>query len=612
MSKPLPVLVSFGGVNSAGRSSSHHAHARVTHQTLSQDRRLATFDSLRQLSNRPTATDDELLAGTLIRQIGGDHFDPYAVPWNQPLSVQAAGAEASIEIPSKQVPETIPAGWSVSAGSLEQTSQINLKGQHDWLLPTTRDFDVKVASQLPDGFDPISLYPSRNHPRGVAMSVYAASDTLGNLGLTWDAISSLVSPDQISVYAGSSMGQLDDKGFGGMLKQRHRGGRVTSKQCPLGMAQMPGDFTNAYVLGTAGATGATIGACATFLYNLRHAVHDIREGRARIAIVGAAEAPINPETMDGYLAMGALATDKELRALDGLDPSQAPNYRRACRPFAENCGFTMGESAQFVVLFDDALALETGASVFASVPDVFVNADGPKKSISGPGIGNYLTVARATACAQALLGDELLRTAGFVHAHGTGTPQNRVTESAILNKVAAAFGINDWPVAAVKCYLGHSLAVASGDQLAMALGTWDSGWLPGIEASDTLAADVLSENLSFCLDHRELAPEQMAYALINAKGFGGNNATATVLGPTQTVKLLRQRHGLQAMLNWEQKEAITAQERRDWERSVVAGEAAVRYRFDDGVLGDEHVLISADELQLGERSISLRYDNPYA
>ena len=493
MSKPLPVLVSFGGINSAGRSSSHHAHGRLIHQVLSEERRQQTFASLRQLCNRPEATDEELLAATLIRQIGADHFDPQAVPWNQPLSVQAAGADVHLELASKQVPKTLPTGWSVSAGPTDQTSRVALQGQHDWLLPTTRDFDVKVASQLPDGCNPTALYPSRNHPRGVAMSVYAASDALGNLGLSWDAIVSLVAPDQISVYAGSSMGQLDDKGFGGMLKQRHRGGRVTSKQCPLGMAQMPGDFTNAYVLGTAGATGATIGACATFLYNLRHAVHDIQEGRARVAIVGAAEAPINPETMDGYLAMGALATDKELRALDGLDPSCTPDYRRACRPFAQNCGFTMGESAQFVVLFDDALALETGASIFASVPEVFVHADGPKKSISGPGIGNYLTVARATACAQSLVGDELLRTAGFVHAHGTGTPQNRVTESAILNKVAAAFGISDWPVAAVKCYLGHSLAVASGDQLAMALGTWDSGWLPGIETSDTLAEDVVSE-----------------------------------------------------------------------------------------------------------------------
>ena len=30
-------------------------------------------------------------------------------------------------------------------------------------------------------------------------------------------------------------------------------------------------------------------------------------------------------------------------------------------PFGENCGFTMAESAQVVILMDDALALELGA-----------------------------------------------------------------------------------------------------------------------------------------------------------------------------------------------------------------------------------------------------------
>ena len=64
--------------------------------------------------------------------------------------------------------------------------------------------------------------------------------------------------------------------------------------------------------------GASLGACASFLYNLRHGIDDIRSGRARVAFIGAAEAPITPEIMEGYSAMGALATVKGLRQLDGL------------------------------------------------------------------------------------------------------------------------------------------------------------------------------------------------------------------------------------------------------------------------------------------------------
>ena len=137
-------------------------------------------------------------------------------------------------------------------------------------------------------------------------------------------------------------------------------------------------------------TGFAFGMGVDRMVLVRHGIDDIRSGRARVAMIGSAEAPINPEVMEGYAAMGALATDKGLRQLDGLADSQTPDHRRACRPFAENCGFTIAESAQMLVLFDDALAMELGATVFGAATDVFVNADGFKKSISGPGVGDLV------------------------------------------------------------------------------------------------------------------------------------------------------------------------------------------------------------------------------
>ena len=63
------------------------------------------------------------------------------------------------------------------------------------------------------------------------------------------------------------MGQLDFNGSGGMLQSALLGKRVSAKNCPLGLAEMTADFVNAYVIGVT--TGANVGACATFLYNLR-------------------------------------------------------------------------------------------------------------------------------------------------------------------------------------------------------------------------------------------------------------------------------------------------------------------------------------------------------
>ncbi|HBP69724.1 MAG TPA: beta-ketoacyl synthase, partial [Alcanivorax sp.] len=92
--------------------------------------------------------------------------------------------------------------------------------------------------------------------------------------------------DEVAVYASNAMAQLDDNGLGGMMRAPALGHRTTSKQCPLGLGEMTADFINAYVLRSAGSTGGMLGACATFLYNLERGVHAIRQGRARLVVVG--------------------------------------------------------------------------------------------------------------------------------------------------------------------------------------------------------------------------------------------------------------------------------------------------------------------------------------
>ena len=609
----LPVIVGFGGINGAGRASGHHAFRRMVYSALpraQQQRTLAALAALMQPRVGDTERERYILDHSLVRRVESQHFDPDSVSWNQRFPTQSNGQPVSFDLARKHLPDQIPPDWVVSPTS---DTHVNVKivGQQDFYLPTHREFEVKAAGQLPTGFEPGTLYPSRNHPRGLQMSVYAASDALGSLGLDWDTVRRRVGIDQMSVYAGSAMGQLDGAGIGGMIKARYLGQRVTSKFCPLGLAEMPADFVNAYVLGSLGSTGASLGACASFLYNLRQGIEDIRQGRARVVFVGSSEAPVNPEVMEGYAAMGALATDKGLRHLDGLAEDQEPDHRRACRPFAENCGFTIAESAQMVVLFDDALALELGATVFGAATDVFVNADGFKKSISGPGVGNYITMAKAVAAARAIVGERALRSGGLVQAHGTGTPQNRVTESAILDATARAFGIADWPVAAVKCYLGHSLGSASGDQLTATLGSWQDGIIPGISTIDAIAADVHHQHLSFSNTHRQTDPQQLAYAVINSKGFGGNNASATVLSPATVNGMLQRRYSKQEWRDWQRANEAVRERQQAYDDGMLAGTVKPVYKFDHGVLADADVELDAHQIRVAGQPVSLDLVSAY-
>lgn len=620
----LPVIVGFGGVNAAGRSSGHHGYRRMVIDALSATQSEHTLQSLATMMNLKGAEDpttdyvldaamrEHILLSTLIRQIDSDHFDTENIEWNRRLEVAPSDSSGSISFVSRnvQLPDNPPANWVITPIDSQQ-SKVEIKGNCDFLLPTNMQAKVRAAGQLPKGFDPKLLYQSRNHPKGLQMTVFGASDALGQMGIDWSTIQKHVSPEQISVYAGSGMSQLDANGNGGMLSARLKGKKVTSKQCPLGFAEMPADFINAYILGSLGTTGTSMGACASFLYNLRQGLMDIQTGKSRVVIVGNSEAPITPEVMEGYAAMGALATDAELVALDKHLGLNTPNYQRACRPFADNCGFTIAESAQFIVLFDDELAVELGASIYGAVTDVFVSADGFKKSISSPGVGNYITFAKAAAAAQSLLGEQALKHRSFVQAHGTGTPQNRTTESHILNETAKAFGIEHWPVAAVKSYLGHSIGAAAGDQIMASLGVWSHGVIPGIHSIDAVAEDVYASNLSIQSKHHEVGEQAMDVSIINAKGFGGNNATANIIAPHIVQKMLEKKYGKPMMTNHQKANESVVAASQVYDEKMTAGLAPPTYRFNHNVLSGDDIAITQDKLTVDGNDISLTEESPY-
>ena len=583
---------------------------------LSDEARERTFASLAALMNLDGASNDQatreqILQQTLIRRLETNLFDAKHIPLHKRARIRGLEESVSFKTKRNQLPDNMPDSWAVHENE-DGTATVTVNGELDVLFNDTRSSRVLAAGQLPTGFDPEALYQSRNHPRGLQLTVYGASDALNALGINWEIIKDKVPADQISVYASSAMGQLDTHGSGGLLQAGLLGKRVTSKNLPLGLAEMTADFVNAYILGNIGTTGANIGACATFLYNLRQGIQDIRSGKYRVSIVGGSEAPLTPDVLEGYRTMGALAEDDALNKIDGVGDGEA-NHRRACRPFAENCGFTLSEASQFVILFDDELALELGANIYGAVADVFINADGFKKSIPGPGIGNYVTVGKAMGAIRAILGEESLKQRSYMQAHGTSTPQNRVTESHIFNELAASFGIAKWPVAAIKAYIGHSLACASGDQLITSLGVWNDGIIPGIVTSEVIADDVHQTNLDFMLQHREVGPEAMDATLINSKGFGGNNATAAILAPHIVRKMLTKKHGNSAMaahqaLNEQVQDRVKA-----YDESMIQGENSTIYNFGVGVIDGEELQISETDISIpGQKNpVSLDVPNPY-
>lgn len=608
----LPVIVGFGGYNAAGRSSGHRAYHRMIFESLSPMAQQETILSLAALMKLAVWEDgswsvdgqlqspeacaqlcrEAVLQGTLIRRIEASFFDPDAAVANKSVRWEVSAGADLFVLATKNLPEPLPLHWDVTAID-DKFSQVKLTQPLDMFLPCAAPMAVQAAGQLPSGFNPGAHYKSLNHPRGLQLAIMGASDAVHSIGIDWETIVNAVQPDEIAVYSSSVMSQMDSTGFGGMMQARTLGGRPTSKQLALGLNTMPADFVNAYVLGSVGSTGGVTGACATFLYNLRIAVDEIKAGKRRVAIVGSSEAPIIPEVIEGYSAMGALATDANLAKLDG---GTSVNHRRSCRPFGDNCGFTIAESSQYVVLMDDALAIELGADIQGAVPGVFVHADGYKKSISAPGPGNYITLAKAVGLAVQLLGAEKVRHASFVQAHGSSTPQNRVTESRIFDRVAEYFGIEQWPLSAVKAYVGHSLGPASGDQLGSTLGVFAEGVLPGIKTIDGVAADVAQGRLSISTQDQVLAKPQAAF--LNSKGFGGNNASALVIAPEAVFTLLAKRYPAPVLAEYEEKRITTRERAKAYFDQADKGDLQAIYRFGEAILHEDDLRFSPEGLHI--------------
>lgn len=622
----LPVIVGFGGYNAAGRSSFHHAYRRTVLNSLNDEARTRTLLSLASIMRLVDYQDghyvdrdgdvlnaeqvalkhrDYIEQNTLIRRIHSGLFDVDNVPGNRAVALQNMKS-TSFNLRRRDLPNPLPEGWQVETID-DREVKVTMQGDLDVKVTSFRELEYQAAGVLPTGFEPAEQYNSRFHPRGLQMAILGASDAINSMGISWQAVQEQVDPDQIATYACSGLGQTDEYGIGGYMQARLNSDRATSKQMALGLNSMPADFVNAYVCGNVGTTGSMAGACASFLYNLRLAVDDIASGRHRVVICGSSEAPVNQEVLEAFGAMSALASDDRLAKLDGVEQA---DHRRASRPFAENCGFVMGESTQYFILMDDELALELGADIHGAVTDVFVNADGFKKSISSPGAGNYITLAKSVAAARSILGDDVIRNRSLIQAHGSSTPQNRITESMIFDKVARAFDIKDWPVTAVKAFVGHPLGPASGDQLASSLGVFADGILPGIKTADHAAEDVVDERLDIVFADKA---GDIDVVFLNSKGFGGNNSTATVMSPKVAETMMEKRYGSDKMDAWRAQRELTRATAQDYDNAAIQGDLRVIYNFGTGLIDENALSVSQSELNFAEftNSVNLDLKNPY-
>ena len=111
----LPVIVGFGGINPAGRSSGHHAYKRLVVDKLASKQADATFQalgSLMQIAPDRRLTDDGkqyMRDHTLIRKIETNLFDPDHILVQKTAQLGTASTEPiCFTIKRNQLPDVVP------------------------------------------------------------------------------------------------------------------------------------------------------------------------------------------------------------------------------------------------------------------------------------------------------------------------------------------------------------------------------------------------------------------------------------------------------------------------------------------------------------------------
>ena len=257
--------------------------------------------------------------------------------------------------------------------------------------------------------------------------------------------------------------------------------------------------------GFKGPLGTPVTACAAAAQAIGDGMRMIRSGEAEVVVCGGAEASIDPVTIGGFGAARALAASFNDRPTE------------ASRPFDQGRdGFVLAEGAAVLVIEKLSHARARGAEPLAVLAGYGTTADAYHLTAS-PANGEGAQRAMRLALKMGSLSPADV---GYINAHSTSTQVGDAAEIAAIGAVFANRG-KHLAISATKSATGHLLGAAGAIAAIYTIMALRTGVLPA-----TLNLDNPDEDAKvFDLIAKVARPKSVAYALVNAFGFGGVNAS---------------------------------------------------------------------------------------
>lgn len=234
-------------------------------------------------------------------------------------------------------------------------------------------------------------------------------------------------------------------------------------------------------------------ACSSSANTIMMGADLIKTGRADIVVAGGTEC-LSRYHVNGF---------NTLMILD----------REICKPFdRDRAGINLGEGAGYLVLETAASAARRGVVPIGKVAGYGNVCDAYHPTASSPdGFGPFLAMKGAIENA-GLKPEDI----DYLNAHGTGTPNNDLTEGLAAMKL---FGDNVPPLSSLKAYTGHTTSAAGSFEAVVSLLAIEHNFLP---VNMNFRNRIEEHNFIPVTDPRPARP--VRHVLSNSFGFGGNDS----------------------------------------------------------------------------------------
>ncbi|MCR3751558.1 MULTISPECIES: beta-ketoacyl-[acyl-carrier-protein] synthase family protein [Lentzea] len=353
-------------------------------------------------------------------------------------------------------------------------------------------------------FDPVreGLTPQeiRRLDRAAQFAVVAGREAMSDSGIEFDQLD----PGRIGVSLGTAVGCTtslerefivgSDRGKYWEVDQSYAVPHLYDYFTPSSMAT-----ELAWTVGAEGPVSVVSTGCTSGLDSVGYAAELIMEGSADVVVTGGTEAPLSPITVVCFDVIRASSTRND-------DPTTA------CRPFDKTRdGLVLGEGCAIIVLEELEHARARGAHIYGEVAGFASRCNAyhmtglhPEGIEMSDAINIALKQARADAT-----------DVGYINAHGSGTKQNDLHETAAFKRSLGAHAYKT-PVSGFKSMIGHSLGAIGSLEIVGSLLAFEQDLIPP-------TANLHEQDPECDLDYTPLvAREKKVDTLLTVgSGFGG-------------------------------------------------------------------------------------------